>query len=38
MKEREKILLVSVADRVGKQAPCAVLVFNPYRRLAAAPR
>ena len=38
VKGLEKILLGSVADRVVKQAPCPVLLFNPYRHLAAAPR
>jgi nucleotide-binding universal stress UspA family protein len=27
----EKILMGSVAERVVKNAPCPVLVFNPYR-------
>ena len=34
----EKILLGSVADRVVKRAPCPVLLFNPFRHLAAARR
>ena len=31
-------LLGSVADRMVKRAPCPVLLFNPFRHLAAAPR
>jgi len=27
----EKILMGSVADRVLKQSPCPVLIFNPYK-------
>ena len=38
VKGLEKILLGSVADRVVKQAPCPVLLFNPFRHLAAARR